>query len=188
MLPIICDCTWRKVPTAASSSATRRTDHRRIYLKLIHEARKRAFTSAEAASPLIAVPYSPAPMRPYPPGCGHRVTAQVADWAGHSIAVLLDVYARCVHSRVEQSLTTGSGTRHADRPHRRVVGTYREQTPVSSRTRPITSAYPQPGVSLVTSRFRNRCRRLEGPLPLFEGRFCRGIRKINLSNDLVNAC
>jgi integrase len=29
----------------------------RIYLKVFHEARKRAFTPAEAASPLMAVPY-----------------------------------------------------------------------------------------------------------------------------------
>ena len=30
--------------------------------------------------------------------------AQVARWAGHSVAVLLNVYAKCVHGTQEESL------------------------------------------------------------------------------------
>ncbi|WP_068920876.1 tyrosine-type recombinase/integrase [Planobispora rosea] len=68
----------------------------RAYLKVFHAARKQAFTPREAASPLASVPYAlrhaavstwlnagvPAP--------------QVAEWAGHSVDVLLRVYAKCI--------------------------------------------------------------------------------------------
>ncbi|MGW4638037.1 tyrosine-type recombinase/integrase [Sphaerisporangium sp. NPDC004334] len=68
----------------------------RAYLKVFHQARAEAFTEREAASPLASVPYAlrhaavstwlnagvPAP--------------QVAEWAGHSVDVLLRVYAKCI--------------------------------------------------------------------------------------------
>ena len=68
----------------------------RAYLKVFHESRRKAFTPEEAASPLMDVPYAlrhaavstwlnagvPAP--------------QVAEWAGHSVAVLLQIYAKCI--------------------------------------------------------------------------------------------
>jgi site-specific recombinase XerD len=68
----------------------------RAYLKVFHQARAAAFTGQEAASLLARRPYDlrhaavstwlnagvPAP--------------QVADWAGHSVDVLLRVYAKCI--------------------------------------------------------------------------------------------
>ncbi|MGJ6967873.1 tyrosine-type recombinase/integrase [Streptosporangium sp. G11] len=71
----------------------------RAYLKVFHEARAKAFTAEEALSPLMDVPYAlrhaavstwlnagvPAP--------------QVAEWAGHSVDVLLRVYAKCIHGQ-----------------------------------------------------------------------------------------
>jgi site-specific recombinase XerC len=68
----------------------------RAYLKIFHKARAVAFTSSESASLLARRPYDlrhaavstwlnagvPAP--------------QVAEWAGHSVDVLLRVYAKCI--------------------------------------------------------------------------------------------
>jgi integrase len=68
----------------------------RAYLKIFHKARDVAFTKSEAASLLARRPYDlrhaavstwlnagvPAP--------------QVAEWAGHSVDVLLRVYAKCI--------------------------------------------------------------------------------------------
>ncbi|MBV9095138.1 MAG: tyrosine-type recombinase/integrase [Streptosporangiaceae bacterium] len=68
----------------------------RAYLKIFHKARAVAFTKSEAASLLARRPYDlrhaavstwlnagvPAP--------------QVAEWAGHSVDVLLRVYAKCI--------------------------------------------------------------------------------------------
>ena len=68
----------------------------RTYLRVFHEARASAFTPEEAASPLMEVPYS---LRHAGVSTWLRTTsdpAQVAEWAGHSVAVLL-VYAKCVH-------------------------------------------------------------------------------------------
>jgi site-specific recombinase XerC len=71
----------------------------RAYLKIFHQARDAAFTGQEAASLLARRPYDlrhaavstwlnagvPAP--------------QVAEWAGHSVDVLLRVYARCLYGQ-----------------------------------------------------------------------------------------
>lgn len=68
----------------------------RAYLKVFHQARAAAFSGQESASLLARRPYDlrhaavstwlnagvPAP--------------QVADWAGHSVDVLLRVYAKCI--------------------------------------------------------------------------------------------
>ncbi|NUW33831.1 site-specific integrase [Nonomuraea sp. SMC257] len=76
----------------------------RAYLKVFHEARAKAFTEAEAKSPLMDVPYAlrhaavstwlnagvPAP--------------QVAEWAGHSVNVLLRVYAKCIHGQQGEAM------------------------------------------------------------------------------------
>ncbi|SEN80659.1 tyrosine-type recombinase/integrase [Nonomuraea pusilla] len=76
----------------------------RAYLKVFHEARAKAFTEAEATSPLLDVPYAlrhaavstwlnagvPAP--------------QVAEWAGHSVNVLLRVYAKCIHGQQHDAM------------------------------------------------------------------------------------
>jgi hypothetical protein len=60
---------------------------------------------AEAASPLMAVRYS---LRHAAESTWLRTSgdaAQVAEWAGHSIAVLLKVYAKCVHGTEDEPLT-----------------------------------------------------------------------------------
>jgi integrase len=68
----------------------------RVYLRVFHQARHLAFTEEEAASPLAETPYQ----------LRHACVStwlnagvpatQVADWAGHSVAVLLRVYAKCI--------------------------------------------------------------------------------------------
>lgn len=76
----------------------------RMYLKVFHEARTAAFTPAEAASPLMDVPYS---LRHAAVSTWLRTTGdpvQVAQWAGHSVAVLLRVYAKCVHGTQTETL------------------------------------------------------------------------------------
>ncbi|MGP3935996.1 tyrosine-type recombinase/integrase [Nonomuraea sp. KM88] len=76
----------------------------RAYLKVFHESRAEAFTPVEAKSPLMDVPYSlrhacvstwlnagvPAP--------------QVAEWAGHSVDVLLRVYAKCIYGQQRDAM------------------------------------------------------------------------------------
>jgi len=68
----------------------------RAYLKVFHEARTGAFTGAEATSLIARRPYDlrHAAVSTWlnagvPP-------AQVAEWAGHTVDVLLRVYAKCV--------------------------------------------------------------------------------------------
>ena len=76
----------------------------RTYLKVFHESRAAAFTDAEAASPLMEVPYS---LRHAAVSTWLRTTgdaALVARWAGHSVAVLLTVYAKCIHGAEEETL------------------------------------------------------------------------------------
>lgn len=69
----------------------------RAYLKVFHEARAKAFTAEEAASPLAERPYD----------LRHAALStwlnngvdipQVAEWAGNSPQVLMRVYAKCIH-------------------------------------------------------------------------------------------
>jgi site-specific recombinase XerC len=75
----------------------------RAYLKIFHQARAAAFTGQEGASLLARRPYDlrhaavstwlnagvPAP--------------QVAEWAGHSVDVLLRVYARCIYGQQHEA-------------------------------------------------------------------------------------
>jgi site-specific recombinase XerC len=75
----------------------------RAYLKIFHRARAAAFTPRESASLLARRPYDlrhaavstwlnagvPAP--------------QVAEWAGHSVDVLLRVYAKCVYGQQHEA-------------------------------------------------------------------------------------
>jgi integrase len=75
----------------------------RAYLKIFHRARAAAFTASESASLLARRPYDlrhaavstwlnagvPAP--------------QVAEWAGHSVDVLLRVYAKCVSGQQHEA-------------------------------------------------------------------------------------
>jgi len=69
----------------------------RAYLKVFHESRAVAFKPEEAASPLLEVPYA---LRHAAVSTWLRTAgdpARVAEWAGHSVAVLLRVYAKCIH-------------------------------------------------------------------------------------------
>jgi integrase len=75
----------------------------RAYLKIFHKARAVAFTASESASLLAKRPYDlrhaavstwlnagvPAP--------------QVAAWAGHSVDVLLRVYAKCIFGQQDEA-------------------------------------------------------------------------------------
>jgi integrase len=87
----------------------------RAYPEVSHETRADALHPAEARSPLMVVPYDlrhacvstwlnagfPAP--------------QVAEWAGHSVNVLLRVYAKCIHGQPRQPKAiyrASSGHRH----------------------------------------------------------------------------
>jgi len=75
----------------------------RAYLKVFHEARQEAFNEAEAASLLARRPYDlrHAAVSTWlnagvPP-------AQVAEWAGHTVDVLLRVYAKCVAGQQDEA-------------------------------------------------------------------------------------
>ena len=75
----------------------------RVYLDVFHKARGVAFTAEEAASPLAEIPYA----------LRHAAVStwlnagvappQVAEWAGHSVDVLLRVYAKCIHGQQDQA-------------------------------------------------------------------------------------
>jgi integrase len=83
------------------------------YLKVFHEARKEALTESEAATPLMARPYDlrHAAVSTW---LNARVpAAQVAEWAGHSVDVLLRVYVKCIAGqqgeakrRIEEAMGT----------------------------------------------------------------------------------
>jgi integrase len=76
----------------------------RAYLKVFHAARAQALTSEEASSPLLDVPYA---LRHAAVSTWLRTAgdpARVAEWAGHSVAVLLRVYAKCIHGMEKEAL------------------------------------------------------------------------------------
>lgn len=71
------------------------------YLVIFHKARAAAFTEAEAASLVAQRPYD---LRHAAVSTWLNATgdpAQVAEWAGHTVDVLLRVYARCIAGRQE---------------------------------------------------------------------------------------
>jgi integrase len=75
----------------------------RAYLKVFHEARKAAFTEAEAASLIARRPYD---LRHAAVSTWLKATAdpaQVADWAGHTVDVLMRVYAKCVAGQQDEA-------------------------------------------------------------------------------------
>lgn len=72
-----------------------------VYGRIWQKARQQALTEAETASPLAARPYD---LRHACVTTWHNVgvdPAQVAEWAGQSVAVLLRVYVRCIAGRDE---------------------------------------------------------------------------------------
>jgi integrase len=68
---------------------------------MFHQARAAAFTEAEAESLVAQRPYD---LRHAAVSTWLNATgdpAQVAEWAGHSVNVLMQVYAKCVSGRQE---------------------------------------------------------------------------------------
>lgn len=75
----------------------------RSYLKVLHEARTAAFTEAEAASLIARRPHD---LRHAAVSTWLKATAdpaQVAEWAGHTVDVLMRVYAKCVAGQQEEA-------------------------------------------------------------------------------------
>ena len=75
----------------------------RAYLKVFHEARTAAFTEAEAASLIARRPYD---LRHAAVSTWLNATvdpAQVAEWAGHTVDVLMRVYAKCVAGQQDEA-------------------------------------------------------------------------------------
>jgi integrase len=75
----------------------------RAYLKIFHKARTAAFTPSESASLLARRPYD---LRHA--AVSTRLNAgvpapQVAEWAGHSVDVLLRVYAKCISGQQSEA-------------------------------------------------------------------------------------
>ena len=90
----------------------------RTYLRVFHRARAAALTPQEAASPLLEVPYA---LRHAAVSTWLRTTgdaALVAQWAGHSVPVLLKVYAKAVDGTEQESLDRiwNATRRHAENP------------------------------------------------------------------------
>ena len=75
----------------------------RAYLAVFHRARAAAFTEAEAASLVARRPYD---LRHAAVSAGLNASgnpAQVAEWAGHSVDVLLRAYAKCIAGQQEET-------------------------------------------------------------------------------------
>jgi integrase len=138
------------------------------YREVWREAREAALTPAEAASPLARRPYD---LRHAAVSgwlnAGVPVT-QVAEWAGHSVRVLLMVYAKCIvgqdelaRRRIDDALAAGNPTPTPgqeatmpppDAPQPLVTGNSSAavSTPCprdagESRSQPVTDGYEPPG-------------------------------------------
>ena len=75
----------------------------RAYLAVFHKARAAAFTADEAPSLLARRPYD---LRHAAVSTWLKATAdppQVAEWAGHSVDVLLRVYAKCIAGQKDEA-------------------------------------------------------------------------------------
>ncbi|WP_344549289.1 hypothetical protein [Actinomadura fulvescens] len=75
----------------------------RTYLGVWHKARAKALTPAEAASPLAETPYALRHAAVFTWLGAGVPPAQVAEWAGYSVAVLLRVYAKCVADQEDEA-------------------------------------------------------------------------------------
>jgi integrase len=76
----------------------------RAYLKVFHEARAKALTAQEASSPLLDVPYA---LRHAAVSTWLKAGVappQVAEWAGHSVAILLRIYAKCISGQQDEAM------------------------------------------------------------------------------------
>ena len=72
------------------------SDRLRAYLKVFHKARAAAFTGQEGASLLARRPYDLRHAAVSTWLNAGVLAPQVAEWAGHSVDVLLRVYAKCI--------------------------------------------------------------------------------------------
>jgi integrase len=75
----------------------------RSYLKVFHAARTAAFTQAEAASLIARRPYDLRHAAVSTWLNAGVAPAQVAEWAGHTVDVLLRVYAKCVAGQQDEA-------------------------------------------------------------------------------------
>jgi integrase len=75
----------------------------RAYLKVFHRARAEAFTDAEAASLIARRPYDLRHAAVSTWLNAGVTPAQVAEWAGHTVDVLLRVYAKCIAGQQEEA-------------------------------------------------------------------------------------
>lgn len=90
-----------------------------VYCRVWQQARVAALSQAEAVSPLARRPYDlrHAAVSTWL-NAGVQPT-QVAEWAGHSVGVLLQIYANCIsghedaaRQRITQALAASRTTRH----------------------------------------------------------------------------
>ena len=75
----------------------------RAYLKVFHAARTAAFTEGEAASLIARRPYDLRHAAVSTWLNAGVTPAQVAEWAGHTVDVLLRVYAKCVAGQQDEA-------------------------------------------------------------------------------------
>ena len=75
----------------------------RAYLAVFHKARAAAFTEAETASLIARRPYDLRHAAVSTWLNAGVAPAQVAEWAGHTVDVLLRVYAKCIAGRQEEA-------------------------------------------------------------------------------------
>ncbi|MFC5754157.1 tyrosine-type recombinase/integrase [Actinomadura rugatobispora] len=75
----------------------------RTYLGVWRKARGKALTAEEAASPLAETPYALRHAAVSTWLSAGVPPAQVGEWAGHSVAALLRVYAKCIASQEEEA-------------------------------------------------------------------------------------
>jgi len=71
---------------------------------VFHETRADALTAQEASSPLLDVPYALRHAAVSTWLNAGVAPAQVAEWAGHSVAVLLRIYAKCIAGQQDEAM------------------------------------------------------------------------------------
>ena len=74
-----------------------------VYLDVFHEARATAFTDPEAASLLARRRYDLRHAAVSTWLSAGVAPAQVAEWAGHTVDVLLRVYAKCIAGQQDEA-------------------------------------------------------------------------------------
>jgi integrase len=74
------------------------------YTRLWHRAREAALTAEQVASPLARRPYDLRHAAVSTWLNGGVSPTQVAEWAGHSVAILLRIYAKCLDGQEDAAL------------------------------------------------------------------------------------